>query len=110
MEKTMEKDMVVEKKDDLVIELKTPVQFEGKSYEKIDLTGLHNIKAADMIAVNRRLTRSGNVETNQEFTLEYAVNIANMATGLPLEFFDQIPPYAALAIKNRVISFLFIQG
>lgn len=112
MEKTeqaVEKEVNLEKENDMVIRLKKPINFEGKSHDKIDLSGLHEIKASDMMAVNRRLSRNGNSETNQEFTLEYAINIAQIATGLPLEFFDQLPPFAALAIKGRVMSFLFMQ-
>lgn len=112
MEKTeqeVEKEVNLEKEDDMVIRLKKPVNFEGELYDKIDLNGLHEIKASDMMAVNRRLSRNGNSETNQEFTLEYALNIAQIATRLPIEFFDQLPPYAALAIKGRVMGFLFTQ-
>lgn len=98
-----------EVEDFLVIPLKTRIRFEGETYDRIDLTGLYDIKAADMVAVNRRMTRSGNVDSTQELTLEYALNMANLATGLPLEFFDQLPPYAAMAIKTRVTSFLFRQ-
>ncbi len=108
-EQAVEKEVNLEKGDDLVIPLKKPINFEGKSHDKIDLNGLHEIKASDMMAVNRRLSRNGNSETNQEFTLEYALNIAQIATRLPIEFFDQLPPYAALAIKGRVMGFLFTQ-
>lgn len=125
MEKEKEDVAVVEKEDVAVVEkaevmggevedfwvipLKTPVRFEGETYDRIDLTGLHEIKTADMVAINRRMTRSGNVDATQEFTLEYALNMANLATGLPLEFFDQLPPYAAMAIRGRVTNFLFRQ-
>lgn len=99
-----------EVEDFLVIPLKTPIRFEGKTHDKIDLTGLHDIKAADMMAINRRMSRNGDVYFSQETTLEYALNMANLATGLPLEFFDQLPPYAAMAVKGRVTNFLFRQG
>mgnify|MGYP005800307659 CR=1 FL=1 len=88
---------------------KKPYVFEGKSYSAIDLSGLENIRAADMIAVNRLLNRKGNVDFLQEMTLEYALNIAAKATGKPIEFFEQLPPYAAMQIKNRVTGFLYRQ-
>lgn len=96
-----------EVEDFWVIPLKKSIRFEGETYDRIDLTGMHEIKAADMVAINRRMTRSGNVDSMQELTLEYALNMANLATGIPLEFFDQLPPYAAMALKTRVTSFLF---
>lgn len=91
------------------VTLKKPYVFEGKSYSVIDLSGLENIRAADMIAVNRLLNRKGNVDFLQEMTLEYALNIAAKATGKPIEFFEQLPPYAAMQIKNRVTGFLYRQ-
>lgn len=98
-----------EVEDFWVIMLKEPIRFEGETYDKINLTGLYNIKAADMVAIARRMTRSGNVDSSPELSLEYALNMANLATGLPLEFFDQLPPYAAMAVKGRVTNFLFRQ-
>ena len=92
---------------DLIIKLKNPITFEGEEYNQIDLTKLHDIKAADMINVNRMLARRGNSASTQELTLEYALHMANIVTGLPIEFFEQLPPYAALAIRGRVTGFLF---
>lgn len=118
MDKEKEDIVVVEEKEVLtgdvedyrVITLKDPIKFEGNSYGKIDLTGLDNVTAADMININRRLTRNGNIDITPELTLEYALNMANIVTGLPLEFFDKLPPYAAMAIKGRVTNFLYGRG
>ncbi|MDE7248261.1 MAG: phage tail assembly protein [Lachnospiraceae bacterium] len=93
-----------------IIKLREPIMFEGNSYSQIDLTRLDEIKAADMVAINRRMARSGSIDITPELTLEYALNMANLATGLPLEFFDQLQPYAAMAIKGRVTNFLYRQG
>lgn len=93
--------------NDLVITLKKPIRFEGQQYDKIDLTGLKDIRAKDMIDINRLMTKAGNVNSTQELTLEYALYMANIATVLPLEFFEQLPPYAALAIKRCVVDFLY---
>ena len=112
MEKTeqvVEKEVNLENGDDMVITLKKPINFEGESYDKIDLNGLNELKTSDMVSINRRLLRNGIAEANQELTLEYALNMANLATKLPLEFFNELPPYAAMKIKIRVASFLFGQ-
>lgn len=92
-----------------LVTLAHELHFEGKDYTKIDLHGLENLTARDMIEVNKRLNRAGNVDFIQEMTLEYALNIAQIATGLPLEFFLELPPYAAMAVKNRVTGFLYRQ-
>ena len=96
-----------EVEDYLVIKLKKPIMFEGNKYTEINLSGLENVKAADMVSINRRMTRNGSIDITPELTLEYALNMANIVTGLPLEFFDQLPPYAAMAIKGRVTNFLY---
>ena len=36
-----------------------PYTFEGETYDKIDLSGLDNLTAADMIAANKILDRTG---------------------------------------------------
>ena len=92
------------------VSLKKPYMFEGKSYNVIDLSGLQDIKAADMIAVNRLLNRKGNVDFLQEMTLEYALNLAARATGMPIEFFENLPPYVAMQVKSRVTCFLYGQA
>ncbi len=99
-----------EKDNEYIIKLSNPITFEGKQYDKIDLSGLQKINAGDMVSVSRRLSRNGNIDTMPEMSLEYALNIANLATELPLEFFEQLPPYAALAIKGRVTGFFYRQA
>lgn len=96
----------------LIIPLKAPYKYEGKEYTKLDLTGLENVKAADMIAVSRQMNRNGNIDFLQEMTLEYSLQLVarSSALPLPLEFWEQLPPYAAMMVKNRVTSFLYRQG
>lgn len=96
-----------EAEDDRAVSLKKPITFEGKTYSEIDLHGMDNIKAGDMIMINRQMTRNGDISTSPELTLEYALNVANISTGIPLEFFEQLPPYAALALRKKVVNFLY---
>ncbi len=110
VKKNVVEDVIDDIEDGLYrVTLKKPYIFEGKSYSAIDLIGLQDIKAADMIEVNRLLNRKGNVDFLQEMTLEYALNLAAKATGKPIEFFEMLPPYAAMQIKNRVTGFLYRQ-
>lgn len=91
----------------LIIPLEEPIRFEGKTYEEIDLTGLKNIRAVDMMNVNRKMTKTGNVDVLPEMSLEYAINISAIATDLPIEFFEQLPMYPAMLVKGRVTAFLY---
>ena len=86
---------------------KKPFTFEGVSYESVDLSGLENLSAADMIAVNKTIERGGTVNVLPEMSLEYACLISARASGKPVEFFKALPPKEALKIKNRVTNFLY---
>lgn len=90
----------------LVIKLEEPYKFEGKSYDKIDLMGLRNIRAIDMVNVSRAMNRNGNFDFLQENSMEYALRIAAEATQQPIEFYFMMPPYLAMAVKGRVTAFL----
>ncbi len=92
-----------------ILPLKNPIMFEGKRYDRIDLTGLENIRAADMIAVNHRLNGVGYVDFLQENSMEYALNLASIASELPIEFFYQLKPGTAMRVKKCVSSFLYGQ-
>ena len=91
----------------LFVKFKSPHIFDGESYNGIDLSGLENLRAGDMIAVNKIIERSGTVNIIPEMSLEYACLIAARATKKPVEFFQQLPPKDALKIKNRVTNFLY---
>ena len=95
--------------DSLVITLKKPYKFEGKDYTEIDLSGLENLTAQDMIAVNKYISRTsgGQQELVPELSLEYCLIFSSKAAGQPIEFFTNLPPKIALKVKNRVTGFLF---
>lgn len=97
-----------EKKEDrLILKLSKEYTFEGNKYTQIDLHGLENLTATDMIAVNRNLSRNGNSDFNQEMTLEYACVLASRGTEHPIEFFKGLSPKDAIKLKSRVTSFLY---
>lgn len=84
-----------------------PYTFEGETYDKIDLSGLDNLTAADMIAANNILDRTGSFTFLPEMSLEYACIIAAKATKLPVEFFKGLHPKEAVKVKNRVTVFFY---
>ena len=91
----------------LVVMLKKPYLFEGERYTQVDLSGLEELSAADMIAVNKKIERGGTVNLLPEMSLEYACLISARASGKPIEFFKGLPPKDALKVKNCVTSFLY---
>ena len=92
-------------KDGEVIENEYTVVF-NKPYT-FDLSGLDNLTAADMIAANKILDRTGSFTFLPEMSLEYACIIAAKATKLPVEFFKGLHPKEAVKVKNRVTAFFY---
>lgn len=93
----------------MVIKFKKPYKFEGKEYTEVDLSGLDDLQASDMIAVNKYMQRTsgGVIDVMPEVSMEYACVLASKAAKLPIEFFTSLPPREAMKVKNRVMGFLF---
>ena len=98
-----------EEKDALLIKLKKPYMFERVEYKEVDLRGLRDLRASDMITINNRMKRrsGGNIDVMPEVTLEYAAEIAAMGSKHPVEFFTNLPASESMAVKNAVLGFLF---
>lgn len=87
-----------------------PYTFEGKTYTGIDLGGLENLTAQDMVDAEKFLTRSGIISPIPELTVEYVCFVANRATGQPVEFFKGLPPRDVVRVKNKVTGFFYGEG
>lgn len=94
-------------KNDNIVKLSKPYKFEGKEYLEIDLSGLEDLTAADMIKTNKILERAGSMSILPEMSLEYACVLAAKASSQPIEFFNGLRPQDAIKVKNKVTGFLF---
>lgn len=104
MAETIEKN---EEKNEYDFVFSKPYSFEGKTYDKIDLSGLLDIKAGDMVAATKYMNRNGLNTADEEMSLPYALFIASRATGQPIEFFDGLKPLDALRLKGYVVRFFY---
>lgn len=93
--------------NDMVLKLSRAYKFEGREIDQIDLSGLDDITAEDMIRANRALTTQGAVSVLPELSLEYALHMAASVAHLPIEFFRKLKPRDAMNVKNEVTNFLF---
>lgn len=62
--------------NEMKLKLSREYDFEGQKICEIDLSGLDNLTAADMIQANKVLTNNGTVSVLPETTLEYDLIIA----------------------------------
>lgn len=80
-------------------------KFEGKEIEKVDLAGMENVTASDMIAVNRVMAVNGSPSYNQELSMEYALRMAARVSGIPYEFYEKLNMSDAFKVRRIVQSF-----
>lgn len=92
---------------DNVVKFVKPYNFEGVEYTEVDLSGLENITATDMIEAEKLYGRSGGFSFIPEMSMGYAFVIATRASKHPIEFFQGLPPKDAMRVKNKVTSFFF---
>ena len=89
-----------------VVIFKKPYQFEGQTFESVDLSGIDDLTGDDLLEADRAYTASGQFSPLPEMTLAYAFSIAATVTKQPIEFYRALPAKEGLKIKNEVIRFL----
>lgn len=107
MEKSENAVAVIDKTNPYLVVFDKPYRFEGTEYTELDMSGLENIRAIDMIDANRALCGTGDYFAVPEMQMGYALVIAARATGMPIEFFYNMPPKAAMKVKGKVVSFFY---
>ncbi len=88
------------------VEFRKPYQFEQETYEGVDLAGIENLSAKDLIEADKQFTKNGNMAVMNEMTTGYCCIIASKATGKPIEFFENLSAADGLKVKNMVMGFL----
>ena len=89
------------------VNLSKTYEFEGKEITQIDLTGLEDVTATDLIKASAYTRRKGVTATMPETTLEFCIFVAAQVAGLPIEFFERLKARDALKVKNAVFAFFY---
>lgn len=96
-----------EEENKYLIKFRKPFVWEDNTYTEIDMSGLEDLSAKDMIAAQRTMEKSGSINVLPEMSLEYACIFASKATKMPVEFFQALPPKEAIKVKNKVTNFFY---
>ncbi|PAD69943.1 hypothetical protein CHH83_05925 [Bacillus sp. 7586-K] len=89
-----------------VVEFKKPYKFENETYTEIELSGLENLSAEDLISADKIFASSGQFAMMNEMNLGYCLILASLATNKPTQFFEKLPAKDALKVKHTVMGFL----
>lgn len=96
-----------EEENSYYIKFRKPFVWEDETYEGVDLSGMEDLSARDMIQAQRTMEKSGSINVLPEMSLEYACIFASKAAKMPVEFFQALPPKEAVKVKNRVTNFFY---
>jgi len=91
----------------LNISFAKPYDFEGEIFKGVDLSGLEDIKGRQLTAIEKAFGKAGVVSSMPETTSTYAKIAAAAATGLPAEFFEDLPGKEIRKIKSAVTRFFY---
>ncbi len=101
-------DSEVESDDmDMYVKFSKPYVFEDDTYDGINMSCLENLTTDDLTEIEKKFYKQGIASFNPENTAVYAKIVAWKATGLPIEFFNQLPVRDMLKIKSRVVNFFY---
>ncbi|MSS36606.1 phage tail assembly protein [Clostridium porci] len=97
------------KKDWLILNLKTPVEYQGMKITQLDMTGLRNMTGRDLNMVyDLYMAQGGGGVAMQESTLLFAQVVASRVCGYPIEAIMELKAKDSVYLKNRVYRFFFL--
>lgn len=97
-----------EEKLDNIIKLSRTYRLDREEIDTIDLTKIEDLNAITMQKADniyRKITKTP--ASMPETTYDYAIAVAHILTGYPVEFFRQISANDLTKIKLRVVNFLY---
>lgn len=93
--------------DELIITFRKPFGFEGETFRELDLHGLEDLRGRDLTAIEKAFNKTGVSSFVPESTTTYAKIVATKVTGLPAEFFEDLPGKEVRKIKSAVTRFFY---
>ncbi len=105
-----EKETLLPKKEgeeELIVKFRRPFTFEGETFTELDLHGLEDLRGRDLTAIEKAFNKTGVSSFVPESTTTYAKIVATKVTGLPAEYFEDLPVGEIEKIKNTVMGFFY---
>ncbi len=93
--------------DLLLIRYRKPFVFEDETFTELDLHGLEDLRGRDLTAIEKAFNKTGVSSFLPENTTTYAKIVATKVTGLPAEYFEDLPVGEVEKIKHAVVGFFY---
>lgn len=99
--------LLKKEEDELIVKFRKPYKFEDDTFTELDLHGLEDLTGRTLTAIEKAFNKTGVSSFVPESTTTYAKIVATKVTGLPAEFFEDLPAAEIQKIKNAVVGFLY---
>lgn len=102
-------DSTEDTEEGLVLKLRKPFVFDGQTYTQVDLSGLEDVTAGVLESVGKIVSKKcpGLNPATLEMEMTYCNTLAARVTKKPLEFFERLPARDAVAMKSKIVGFLY---
>ena len=108
MSDTIEK-VKTEEEDTLKLTFKKPVKWEDHEYKEIDLSGLDNLTGRQLSEIYKEFGKLGVVAAVPTQNPDFAAIAASKATGMPVEFFRDLPGKELFKLTNIIFAYFFTE-
>lgn len=94
-------------KDLMKLTLGQPYKYDGDEIKEIDLSGLLDLNARDLVEIDKEMTRQGFTGSRIELTRQYAMLVAAKVADKPYNFCDRMSARDSIRLKEYVTTFLY---
>lgn len=106
---TTEEKTISTEEESLVVEFNKPFKWEDKEYTSIDLSGLDQLSGRQLGEIYKEFGKLGVVAPIPTQNPDFAALTASKVTGLPIEFFKDLPGRELFRISNKVFGYFFTE-
>lgn len=106
----MDDEKNMEEKIELKIDLADPFLFDSEEVKSIDLSGLFDLTAMDMTAIDRQMQNMGHSYARPEVTGVYALLVAARVNHKPWEYCNKMKARDFIRLRETVRAFFYAQA
>jgi hypothetical protein len=82
-------------------------KYDGEEITELDLSGLLDLNAHDLVDIDREMTRRGFAGARNELTRQYAMLVAARCNKKPWDFCDRMSARDSIRLKEYVVTFFY---
>ncbi|MDO5391033.1 MAG: hypothetical protein Q4F24_08120 [Eubacteriales bacterium] len=94
-------------KEELIMKLHSPFHYAGEEIKELNLTGLYDLKAKDLVQIDDMVRRTGDDGSAPEMSKRYALLVTAKVMDKPFNFCYEMDARDAVRLKNVVAGFFY---